>query len=95
MVEMPRSIAACGRRQRDRLALPQDLALVGLVAGREHLDQRRLAGAVLAEQAVHLAGADVELDAAQGEDAGEALDDAAHLQQRLGRRGRRRSGCRS
>src|SRR3712207_8700174 len=35
----------------------------GLVGTREDLDQRRLAGAVLPEQAVHLAGADVEVHA--------------------------------
>ena len=59
-----------------RLAVPRDPALVGLVDAGEHLDQGRLAGAVLAEQAVHLAGAHVEVDAAEGPDAGEALDDA-------------------
>ena len=61
-------------------------ALVGLVGAGEHLDQRRLAGAVLAEQAVHLTGADVEVDAVQRPDAGERLDDAVHLQQRCGHR---------
>ena len=70
------------RGQRDGLALPEDLALVGLVAGGEHLDQGRLAGAVLPQQAVDLAGTDVEVDAAEREHAGEALHDAAHLEER-------------
>ena len=70
------------RRQRDRLALPQDLALVGLVARGEDLDQGRLAGAVLAEQAVHLPRAHLELDPSEREHSGEPLDDAAHGEQR-------------
>ena len=75
-------IAACGSPSVDRLAPPDDVPLVGLVRPGEHLDQRRLAGAVLAEQAVHLTGADVEVDAVEGPDARELLDDAVHLQQR-------------
>ena len=38
-----------------------DGALVGLVHAGEDLHQRRLAGAVLADQAVHLAGAQLEV----------------------------------
>ena len=57
---------------------PADLARVGLVGPGEHLDERGLAGAVLAEQAVHLAGATLQVDAVQRPDAGERLDDAAH-----------------
>ena len=41
--------------ERHRLAAPGDRALVRLVRPGEDLDQGRLAGAVLAEQAVHLA----------------------------------------
>ena len=65
-----------GSRDLDRLAEPRDLALVGAVHAREHLDQRRLARAVLAEDAVHLAGQDLQVDAAQGMHAGERLRDA-------------------
>ena len=65
----------------DGPTVDEDLALVGLVRTGEDLDQRRLAGAVLAEQAVHLAGTDLEVDAVEGPGAGELLDDAAHLQQ--------------
>ena len=44
--------------------------------------QRRLAGAVLAEQGVHLAGQNLERDVLQRGDAGEALGDAGHGQRR-------------
>ena len=85
------------RRERRLLAVPDEGALVGLVEAGEHLDQRRLAGAVLAEQAVHLAGPDVEVDAVERPDAGELLDDPGHLQQGAavtGRLLRRRYGAR-
>jgi hypothetical protein len=68
----------------DRLPAPADPAGVGLVRPREHLDEGRLAGAVLAEQAVHLPRADVEVDAVERPDTGEGLDDPVHLQQRGG-----------
>src|SRR5699024_97486 len=73
-----------GDRVRDghRLAAERDLALRGLVRSREDLDERGLAGPVLAEQAVHLAGGDVEVDAVERPGAGEELDDATHRQQR-------------
>ena len=80
-------VAALRIGQRDRLALPHHVPLVGTVRPGEDLDQGRLAGAVLAEQAVHLTGADVEVDAVERPDAREGLDDAVHLQQR----GRHRS----
>ena len=44
-----------GVAHRQRLALEEDLAAGGLVDAGDALDQRRLAGAVRAEQAVHLA----------------------------------------
>ena len=56
---------------RQRGAVDADLAVVGrLVAGQDP-HQRRLAGAVLADQADDLARVDVEVDAAQGGDAAE------------------------
>ena len=67
-------------RERRRLVLPRDLAAVGLVRAGQHLDQRGLAGAVLAEQAVHLAGADLEVDTVQRPHAGEDLHDPADLE---------------
>ena len=48
----------------------------------QHVHQRRLAGAVLAEQHMHLAGLQVEIDAAQRVHAAETLGDASHGQQR-------------
>ena len=57
----------------DGAAVQPDLAGIGAVHAGEDLDQRRLAGAVLAEQRVHLAGAHVEVDRVERERAGEAL----------------------
>ena len=65
---------------RERLALEQDLAAGGLVHAGDALDQRRLAGSVGAEQAVHLALEDVEADPLQRLDAGELLHEVAHLE---------------
>ena len=63
----PQILVDEGDRQRilSRLRGPSvkhDLARVGLVDSRQHLDQRRLARSVLAEQSVNLAAADVEVD---------------------------------
>ncbi len=69
--------------ERDRLAVPQDRPLVDVVRAGQDLDQRGLAGAVLAEQAVHLARAYDEVDTVEGAYARELLDDAAHLEQGL------------
>src|SRR5690606_8767292 len=56
------------RAERDRFTAPVDGAGVGLVGPGQHLDQGGLAGPVLAEQAVHLTGLDVEVDSVQGAD---------------------------
>ncbi len=72
--------------QRDGLALPEDLAGVGLQQAVEHLDQGRLARAVLAEQRVDLAGVDAEVDAVVGDQRAKALDEVAGLHQRAGGR---------
>ena len=69
-------------RDGDRLAVEEDLALGRLVGAGEHLDERRLAGAVLAQQAVDLAGPDLQVDAVERPGSRELLHDAAHLQQR-------------
>ena len=52
----------------DRLALPAHLAGARLDQAVDDLHQRRLAGAVLAEQRVDLAGIEVEIDAVIGEE---------------------------
>ena len=81
IVAMPSLRPATGWGMVTGSPVDEDLALVGLVRAGEDLDQRGLAGAVLAEQAVHLAGADLEVDAVERSGAGELLHDAAHLQQ--------------
>ena len=76
-----------GRRgEAHRPAGQHDLARerAGRVHAVENLHQRRLAGAVLAKQRVDLARTHGDVDAAQRVYAAEALDDAAHVQQRLG-----------
>src|SRR5207249_1783446 len=64
----------------DPLALELDLPLARLVVAGEDLQQRRLAGAVLAQQPVDLAALDGEVDAVQGQRAREALRDAGHAE---------------
>jgi hypothetical protein len=49
----------------DALAVRQHVAGVAADDAAEHLDERRLAGAVLADQAAHLAGAQHEVGVAQ------------------------------
>ena len=70
------------RAERDALAVEDDLALVGLREPVEDVHQRRLAGAVLAEQRVHLAAAEVEVDVVVGDGAGEDLRDSPQLEDR-------------
>ena len=53
--------------------LTADFAVVGLVDAGDDLDQGRFAGAVLAEQRMHLAGPHVERDILENLDAGEGL----------------------
>ena len=72
-----------GVGDRDRLALPADLAGGRLQRAVEDLDQRRLAGAVLAEERVDLAGLDGEVDVVVGAERGEVLGDADRLERRL------------
>jgi hypothetical protein len=55
-------------------------ALIGSDRACHDLDQRRLAGAVLAEQRVHAAGANGEIGAAQGDDPAVGLANSPRLQ---------------
>ncbi len=82
------------RPQPQRFTVEQHLTGVGLLQAEQDLHQRRLAGAVLAQQGMHLAAPDVEVDAVVGHDAGKRLGDAAHLQQRRPRRRGRRHDVR-
>ena len=79
---MPRAIASDGPCDRDRRAVEQDLALVGHGQPVQDVHEGGLAGPVLAEQGVDLAGAQVEVDVVVGEHARIALRDAAHLERR-------------
>ena len=67
-----------------RLAVQRDRAGVDRVDAGQHLDQRRLAGAVLAHQGVDLAGEEPEVDVVERRDAGERLADPRHRQDRRG-----------
>ncbi|KGS05236.1 ABC transporter, carbohydrate uptake transporter-2 (CUT2) family, ATP-binding domain protein [Burkholderia sp. ABCPW 111] len=69
-----------GGERRQRRAADRDLAFVRRVETREHLDERRFARAVLADQPVHGAARHRERRAAQRGDAVEALDDAPHVE---------------
>ncbi len=83
--------AACARSrvgEADRDAVEQHLAAVRLDDAGEDVHQRRLPGAVFAEERVNFAALEIEVDAAQRLHAAKALDDAAHGQKRGGERGR-------
>ena len=69
-----------GVRDADGRAVEHDLALVGREDAVDHLDESRLARAVLAEQGVNLARPDAEIDVVVGAHAGKRLADADELQ---------------
>ena len=67
---MPAAMASLGDWKCAQLAVDVDGAGVGLVHAVQRLHQRRLAGAVLADDRVDGAGADVEVDVVVGDHAG-------------------------
>ena len=75
-----------------RLAVEEDLALVRPVEARQDVGERRLAGAVLAEQRVHLARGRLEVHVLVGDDAGKPLRDPVHADGR-NRRGAGAAGA--
>ena len=77
---MPAAIASRGDWKRDLLAVEQHPPAVGPVEAGDDLDQRRLAGAVLAHQRMDLAGPEVERDLVERLDAGKRLADRLHLE---------------
>ena len=81
-IPIPRSIASARRADLDRFPVDQDLALVRAVEAVEDVHQRGLAGAVLAEERVHLASPQVEVDVVVRDDAWETLRDALQLEER-------------
>ena len=93
-IPIPRSIASFGESIRTRSPLIEDLALVRVVEPVEDAHERRLAGAVLAEQRVHLAVAQVEVDVVVREHARKLLRDPVELEDdgRLAHRARDSSG---
>ena len=76
----PDGARGLGARDVDGEAVEADLARVRLLDAVDHLDQRRLAGAVLAEKRVDLARANREAHPVVGEDAREGLGDLPELQ---------------
>ena len=73
-----------GRRRGDlnELAVDENLAGVRLVQAVQDRHQRRLAGAVLAEQRVDLSWHHVEVDSVVGDDRAELLRDSPQLEGR-------------
>ena len=76
---MPSLRARAGLAIVHRLAFPADRPGIRLDDAVDDLHQRRLAGAVLAQHRVDLAGQHVEVDAVVGDDAGIGLGDAFEL----------------
>src|SRR5207248_2875361 len=66
----------------DLLTLEDDLAAVRRVRTRDALDQRRLAGAVVADERHHLSVSHLEVDVREGLDGAERLRDVAELEER-------------
>src|SRR5581483_3724134 len=64
-----------------RLAVEEELALVHRVDAGDALDERRLAGAVVADEGHHLALAHLEIDVGQGLDGAEGLRHSAQLEE--------------
>ena len=69
---MPRAASCLGREAGDVAAVEPDRAGVGPVEPGDEIEQRRLAGAVRADDADELALGDVEIDAIDGGQAAEA-----------------------
>src|SRR5271165_4225383 len=80
------------RGQVDRLTAELHAPVRRPIDAGDERDQRRLAGAVLAEQHMHLAGAQVEIDAAERDHAGEMLRYLFEPEQDRSFRPRRNSG---
>ncbi len=81
-IPIPAAIASRGDRTFSRPSADEDLAAVGLGQPVGNPHDGRLAGAVLAEQRVNLAVADIEIDGVVGDEVTESLGDPAKLQGR-------------
>ena len=89
---MPCLRASSTERKWTLLAAHPQLAPVRCVEAAQDLDERALAGSVVADEPEHLALAQLEVDAAEDDEGAEALGDAAHLERPVVRRGRGRRG---
>ena len=63
----------------DIVTVQKDTAGVLRIHSTQDLDQRRLAGAVLAQDHMDFSRTELKVDVIQGADAGKALDDVLHL----------------
>ncbi len=79
-IPRPASIASFAELKLDGLPGDEDLARIGLVEPVEDVHERRLPGAVLAEERMHLAAREIEAHVVVGEHARELLHDPAHLE---------------
>ena len=73
---MPSSAPLAGIERQDVLAVEFDRAGIGAVDAGDGLHQRRLAGAIVADEADHFARLDREVDAMQHVDRAKTLADA-------------------
>ena len=80
---------------RDQRAVDQDRSSVGRNLAGQHPHQRRLAGAVLAQQRMDLARLEIEVDAPQRPDAAERPGDALQFDERAHAAMLRRGGVRT
>ncbi len=78
----PEASGVLGAVDGDGLAFEEDLALVVAVDACHALDQRRLAGAVVADERHHLSRAGLEVDVGQRLHGAERLGDASQLEKR-------------
>ncbi len=78
---MPRARASRGEWNSHRLAVDQQLSVVGPVGAREDLDEARLARAVVAEHAGDLARVDIGRDVPERDDVAVVLGEVARLEQ--------------
>ena len=76
----PEPCCVLGAVDRDRLPVHQHLALVPTVDPGDALDQRRLAGAVVADERHHFAGTYFEVDCGERLHRAEALRQVANLE---------------
>src|SRR5437867_5034400 len=83
-----------GRRKvRPVSAVENDPSLVGVVEPADHVEQRRLAGAVWTDDGEDLAAADLDAHLAQRDERAEADADAPHLEERPRGSPRHRAPC--